>query len=149
MNPKPRCDNTALRTCGGHVHIGYPLELEEDPKFDLRLIQSMDLHLGIAASQIDPDITRRKLYGKAGCFRKPDTGRMEYRVLSNFWLRHPDYIRWVYEQTQAAINWACDKSNYALLDQFKDRIINIINANDSDAYQSLTKDFAIRVPRHA
>jgi len=81
-----------FRAAGGHMHFGL-----KDPIFDpdegiderTRLVVPMDILVGIPAVLIDRDlgqIERRKCYGMAGEFRLPSYG-LEYRVLSNFWLR--------------------------------------------------------------
>jgi phiEco32-like amidoligase-type 2 protein len=101
-NPRPRSSNEYLRSCGGHVHVGYP----SDAKLDkLRAVQLMDLYLGVPSVMMDQDQTRRKLYGKAGAFRNTTYG-FEYRTLSNFWLTDPKLVEWTYTQTVRAMNRA-------------------------------------------
>jgi hypothetical protein len=101
-NPKPRAKSERLRSCGGHVHVGYP---SDTPIDRLRLIQLMDLYLGVPSVIMDADQGRRELYGKAGAYREQPYG-VEYRTLSNFWLHDIKYQRWVYEQTQRAVDMA-------------------------------------------
>lgn len=101
-NPRPRARNTRLRSCGGHIHVGYPLSANIDKH---RAVQMMDLYLGVPSVMMDTDQQRRKLYGKAGCYRVTDYG-FEYRVLSNFWLKEPKYTEWAYTQTIRALNRA-------------------------------------------
>lgn len=101
-NPRPRAKSERLRSCGGHIHVGYPTSTNIDP---LRAIQLMDLYLGVPSVLMDEDQQRRQLYGKAGSFRKTDYG-FEYRTLSNFWLREPKLTEWAYTQTIRALNRA-------------------------------------------
>lgn len=101
-NPKPRSKNIRLRSCGGHIHVGYPMD---EPVHLLRAIQLMDLYLGVPSILMDADTTRRELYGKAGAFRKQPYG-FEYRVLSNFWLAKPALHKWAYNQTVRAMEAA-------------------------------------------
>lgn len=101
-NPRPRADNPNLRSCGGHIHIGWPLSAKIDR---LRLIQLMDLYLGVPSVMMDEDQGRRQLYGKAGAYR-PQPWGAEYRTLSNFWLRDKDHMKWAYEQTIRAVDRA-------------------------------------------
>lgn len=88
-----------LRTAGGHLHVG----LGGEPDVDLlqRVIRNMDVALGLPSVLMDSDVRRRTLYGKASCCRVKPYG-VEYRTLSNFWLRSEDTMRWAYRQTLLA-----------------------------------------------
>jgi hypothetical protein len=74
------------RSAGGHIHLG----LEEYLKpLHARLVPLMDIIVGNTCVMIDRDpeaATRRLHYGRAGEHRLPKHG-LEYRTLSNFWLR--------------------------------------------------------------
>lgn len=63
----------------------------------------MDVFLGVPSIIIDPDTERRKLYGKAGCFRLQPWG-VEYRVLSSYMMKNDNFIRYVYKQTMTAVS---------------------------------------------
>lgn len=81
-------DPTTFRTrsAGGHVHVGLP---ETMKKRALRLVPIFDSIIGNTCVMIDRDpmaVERRKTYGRAGEHRLPSHG-IEYRTLSNFWLR--------------------------------------------------------------
>ena len=78
----------AWRFAGGHVHIGYT---DEDlgwspPDFVVAAI--CDVHIGVPmiAHMYDLQGERRKFYGTPGRYRPTRYG-IEYRVLSNQWLR--------------------------------------------------------------
>lgn len=102
VNNKPYCANKNFRTCGGHIHFGLTQE-EQTQENIIRIIRNMDETLGVWSVIVDQDTERRKLYGKAGAFRfQPHGG--EYRVLSNFWIFHPELISEVWDRTQFAIN---------------------------------------------
>lgn len=101
-NPRPRSPNERLRSCGGHIHVGYPSDTNIDKH---RAIQLMDFYLGVPSILMDTDTQRRKLYGKAGCYRETEYG-FEYRTLSNFWLKDPKLVEWAYTQTIRALNRA-------------------------------------------
>jgi hypothetical protein len=76
------------RTAGGHIHLGLPANLNVDPIRE-RLVPILDVVLGNTCVMIDRDPyapERRKNYGRAGEYRLPKHG-LEYRTLSNFWLR--------------------------------------------------------------
>ena len=74
------------RSAGGHIHLG--LEAYLIPHH-ARLVPLMDIIVGNTCVMIDRDpeaATRRLHYGRAGEHRLPKHG-LEYRTLSNFWLR--------------------------------------------------------------
>ncbi len=130
----PPDNNTNLRSCGGHIHIGYsnPNEVTSE-----EIIRALDLFLGVPSMQIDKDTERRKLYGKAGAFRFKDYG-VEYRVLSNFWISDINNIGWVFEQVNRAVEFL-NKGNSALTD--KDDIVKAINNNDKEAQEHLIQKY--------
>jgi hypothetical protein len=72
----------------------------------LRMIKLMDLFVGIPSVIIDclPDAkARRKLYGKAGCFRPKPAYGVEWRTASNFWIGSPRLTSLVYKLTSLAV----------------------------------------------
>lgn len=97
VNPRPHAEDFTLRSCGGHVHIGTTLDKR-------KVIQAMDLFLGVPSVVLDPDEKRRLLYGKAGAYRPKDYG-CEYRTLSNFWLWKDTLKEWVFNRTQQAVEF--------------------------------------------
>jgi hypothetical protein len=88
-----------FRTGAGHVHIGWTKDADcQDPghvEACVMLAQQMDYYLGLGSLWYDGDQKRRELYGAPGAFRIKPYG-MEYRVLSNAWLRSEKLMRWVY-----------------------------------------------------
>lgn len=104
-NTKPNAD-VPFRTAAGHVHIGWTehQDIHDEGHFALccDLTQVLDLYLGVPSVLLDPDTKRRSLYGAAGAFRCKEYG-LEYRVLSNFWLKSKATIEWVYKQVIAAV----------------------------------------------
>lgn len=114
QNEKPFCGSQVFRSCGGHVHVG---GIQEDGKpipgmeflleFEgkLAMVRAMDVMLGIPSTILDCSkaaVARRELYGKAGCHRIPDHG-VEYRTLSNYWLKSPELVMLVYSLTNDAV----------------------------------------------
>jgi hypothetical protein len=104
-NPKP--DNkTTMRTASGHIHIGFCENA--DPHSDehmircATLVKQLDVYLGLTSLLFDSDVKRRKMYGAAGAFRPKPYG-VEYRVLSNAWVLTDDRMRFVFNQTQKAV----------------------------------------------
>lgn len=91
-NKKPN-PYQSLRTAAGHVHIGV------DDADVVHLVKCLDLFLGVPSVVLDHDTERRSMYGKAGCYRPKPYG-VEYRTLSNFWLKEPSLMQWVFNTTK-------------------------------------------------
>jgi len=133
-NPRPHAPSQALRSCGGHIHVGTDLE-------SIHLVRAMDLFLGCPSTILDKDTKRRQLYGKAGCYRKKTYG-IEYRTLSNFWIGSEELIKWVYDQTERAIAYVSDKGKEITWPgALSGKIQSCINNNDRDAYMLLDEEF--------
>lgn len=104
-NPRP--DQAELfRTGAGHVHIGVteganPSDMEY-MGICCGAVKLMDWFLGIPSLLFDDNDERRRMYGKAGAFRPKSYG-LEYRTLSNVWLRKESTRKWVYWATQQAV----------------------------------------------
>ncbi len=98
INPAPN-PNTKIRTCGGHIHVGY-----ENPEIEnqVALIRAMDLFVGVPSIVLDPDTIRKARYGRAGAFRPKGYGA-EYRVASNYWIKNKPLREWAFQQTQRAV----------------------------------------------
>ena len=108
-NFPPDLGETNLRTCGGHLHIAFD-QAEEDQYNRAYMTRVMDLLAGIPSVLMDNDIQRRTLYGKAGAHRPKFVQNgdayngVEYRTLSNFWLRSVKHIGWAYSTVERAVN---------------------------------------------
>jgi hypothetical protein len=94
-----------LRSCGGHVHVGYVsgsgnhFLLHKIGK--MLTVKMMDIFHGVIFTVLDADDRanmRRKLYGKVGCYRPTEYG-IEYRTLSNCWIKSPQMTKLVYHLT--------------------------------------------------
>ncbi len=103
------------RTAGYHIHLGAPKDryssfgehnarytvaerVLKTPEEHIKLVQTCDLFVGLVGVLFDDseDTKWRRLtmgYGRAGEFRAQPHG-FEYRVLSNFPLRHPT-LAWI------------------------------------------------------
>lgn len=145
VNPPPD-NNTNLRTAAGHIHIGWGSGFDiNDPAHFLGCCQftrQLDVFLGLSSLLFDDDKERRKLYGQPGAFRPKSYG-LEYRVLSNFWLKHPALQEMVYDLVHIAYNRLLllgheevspDRPGYYLyqlgLRFDQDLLINTINNSD-------------------
>jgi hypothetical protein len=96
-NPRPNCSNPFLRSAGGHVHVTFSGTNADKVMFGRRL----DATLGLWSVINDPDTRRKELYGKAGAIRFKPYG-IEYRVLSNFWLKNTNLMSKVWYLVEIA-----------------------------------------------
>lgn len=138
-NPRPNADGT-LRTFGGHVHVSWEkADSKNDKEFVQRLIFFMDLYLGVPSILYDNDTLRRSLYGSAGSFRYKPYG-VEYRSLSNFWLRSEALQKWVFRNTRRAFEMAQTELD---ISEDLDRIRNCINASDITEARMLVDEYMV------
>lgn len=127
----------SYRSAGGHIHIGHEndratVEAFKTPK---DVIQLLDILVGNTCVLLDRDegnIIRRKVYGKAGEYRVPAHG-LEYRTLSNFWLRSYQMMSFVLGMVRFAVNIAASSPEakaalFAAVDM--EDIERAINQND-------------------
>lgn len=107
-NPRPET-NEPFRTGAGHLHVGWD---ENVPIFDpahfhdcMMLTKQLDAALFIPSLLWDKDEKRRTLYGKYGSFRPKSYG-VEYRPLSNSWVRLPSVQRWLFDTIELVTHCA-------------------------------------------
>lgn len=105
--PNPRPDgNVNFRTGAGHIHIGWceGVDITNPDHLEacMTVVKQLDWSLGLLATKYDTDERRRSLYGNWGAFRPKPYG-VEYRVLSNAWLKSPKLVKWVYNTAYKAI----------------------------------------------
>lgn len=146
-NPKPD-ESVTFRTAAGHVHIGWGEGYDianVDHLADCRLLtRALDASLGAASVILDPDTRRRSLYGKAGAFRPKPYG-MEYRVLSNFWLRDPELMRWVFNTTKDMFHRVAD--GYIRQDRVSAPVIpQCINTSNRTKARYVLDYFGVQLP---
>lgn len=115
-----------LRCCGGHIHVGWDNPSMEDQE---NLVYALDVTLGLDSLILDTDSKRRSMYGKAGSFRFKDYG-IEYRTLSNFWIRNDKLISWVYDRVMKAIDLVNTGEITEIVDKYSEEIQSIIDNND-------------------
>lgn len=136
-NPKPKADDASLRSCGGHVHMGFDageVELR-------RLIKCCDMFMGVPSVLMDKDERRKLLYGKRGAYREKSFGG-EYRVMSNFWTFEDRLTQWVGDNAIRAFEAA--KSPFAV-DEFDEAILDAIDNNNKEAAAFLAKQHNLEV----
>lgn len=94
-----------FRTGAGHIHVGFAEAYDptESGHFSVcaRLVRQLDCILYPTSLLWDYDQKRRELYGRIGSFRPKFYG-VEYRSLSNAYLREKAIQRWVFRATKTA-----------------------------------------------
>lgn len=154
-NDPPFCDNPALRTCGGHIHVGFNSGDGNDFLLDAYgkadTVRMMDVFHGIISVVLDNSeqaIARRKLYGKAGCHRPvmKDMGGLydgvEYRVLSNFWFKTPELVMLIDSLTQDVLKIMRENKHIELINAIGEkRIRNTIDTGDTQEAELIIDKF--------
>lgn len=134
-----------MRTASGHVHIGWTNDADPNSPDHISMAQAavkqMDFYLGLPSLAYDDDTERREMYGKAGCCRYKTYG-VEYRTLSNAWLKSEALMRWVFRNTVKGMDELV-KGN-ALFDKYGD-IQAIINNSDKKEAMKIVKAENIEV----
>lgn len=137
-NPRPRADDPTLRSCGGHVHVGYTFNTRKDV---INFIKHMDMAT-IGSVLMDKGEKRRQLYGKPGAFRYKPYG-CEYRSLSNFWVFESRLTDWVWDATEMALDaWQNNKFD---VDANRDLILDAINNGNKAAATQLIDKYNLLV----
>jgi hypothetical protein len=142
-NVKPNGERP-MRTASGHVHIGWGENLTQDlchESMCQAAVKQMDFFLGLPSLAYDNDTLRREMYGKSGCFRPKSYG-VEYRTLSNAWLKSETLMRWVFRNAQAGMQRLV--SGDSLAERHGD-IQAIINNSDKKAAMKICKQENIEV----
>ena len=105
VNPRPD-GKVNFRTGAGHVHIGWGNDFDIGDPNHLEaccmVVKQLDYYLGLGSLLYEPDNRRRTMYGAAGAFRPKSYG-VEYRVLSNAWLKDEKLMSWVYRNNITGI----------------------------------------------
>jgi len=163
------------RSAGGHIHLGNAyhsyvnkdgtLKYKDDKAFtssgqigirtekalkqDVEtMVKMLDIVVGNTCVLLDRDPAnkeRRKNYGRAGEHRRKDYG-LEYRTLSNFWLRSYQLMSFVTGMCRLAVllvDQSTPENDYvkAIFDVVDmDDVVKAINENDFDlAYANFSK----------
>lgn len=140
QNDPPCAADPTFRSCGAHIHVGtdgsdgnsFLLEFEGK----LLAVKVMDCIHGLISTVLDSSkesIDRRKLYGKPGAHRPKDYG-VEYRVLSNYWLKSPITVMLMYHLTQDALSVIREGKAEGLIEAIgADQVKSIITQGDAEA----------------
>lgn len=131
---QPPDQHPVMRTAAGHIHMGWtegqhPLDVQH---FDncCSVIKEADYYVGLPSLILDPDNTRKEMYGKAGAFRPKRYGA-EYRTPSNYWLKSDKLMELVFNN----IHMAYDSfiNGCKMYSQFVTTAKDIIDNNDREA----------------
>lgn len=153
MNEKPWCGSSGFRSCGAHIHVGglnddgTPIEGLEfllDFKGKIAMVKGMDLFHGTVSATLDNSeaaIRRRELYGKAGSHRPTEYG-VEYRVLSNYWMKTPTLVMLMDSMTRDVAELVGSGNLEAILAEVGEHELqNIINDGDVEAAQKIVNEY--------
>lgn len=163
-NPRPNAA-TGLRTGAGHLHIGWDKDIPADHPDHIAVccdfVKTLDLYVGLASIILDPDPTRRTLYGKAGAFRPKSYG-VEYRTPSNAWLGSATARQFIFMTLNKAINAQLQNGkvsfnydrylSHCVGEQYRSKgkycVERIINESDVEtAYYVLQQFLGVSVPQ--
>ena len=133
MPNEPPDNQKPMRTAAGHVHVGWrdaePINLQHLEECRL-IAKQLDYILGVPSVVLDPNGERRKMYGKAGAYRPKSYG-VEYRVLSNFWLKTDALMAWVFESTKHGFELLVEQG-INLSEMYGETAKQIIDGNDKE-----------------
>lgn len=139
-NPVSSAARSTLRSAGVHIHCGYN---QHNIDTSLTMLRYMDAFVGVPSVIYDTDSERRKLYGKAGCFRLCEYG-FEWRVLSSYWIANPSRLSFIWKQIMYAL--------YAFENDFhlpySNDIIDVIDNNNIEKAQQLIKKYTLIYPKN-
>lgn len=146
VNVKPN-GQRPMRTASGHVHIGWTQDKDIHSEDHLQqcnmAVRQMDFFLGLPSLEYDKDTERREMYGKAGCCRYKSYG-VEYRTLSNAWLKSEELMRWVH---RAAVRGMKElMSGNSLAEKYGD-VQSIINTSDLTEARKIIQHAGLEVCR--
>lgn len=134
-----------MRTAGGHVHLSWR-NPDRHPMYRIQVVRALDIYLGLPSVLLDHDQMRRNHYGQLGAFRPKKYG-VEYRTLSNFWLKSPAYTQWVWDSTTYAMSNLRRVTDYISRgDLTLNRLNGMVLAGDEKGIKSLMKLFRVRMP---
>lgn len=122
-----------VRSAGGHIHLG---GLALSGEHYVPLLDALVGNTFVLLDRHPRMAERREVYGRAGEFRlpkshDPNTHRLEYRTLSNFWLQSPVFTGLALGLARQAVSYV----DSGVGDEILSRVtiwdaVEAINAND-------------------
>jgi len=144
INPIPESDDPYLRCAGGHIHVGWTTDMPLSDEIHVNncrdLVKQLDWYIGAPLVRKDPDLTRRKLYGKAGAYRPKSYG-VEYRVPSNIWIASKVNRLFVWNRLQRAINQMQRSELSKRAEDWNEDLRELINTGNTEVQQRLEANF--------
>lgn len=135
INPRP-CADGLMRTAAGHIHIGWTEGIDpfDEDHFEdcCTVVRQLDYYLGLHSLFWDKDVIRRTLYGQPGAFRPKPYG-VEYRVLSNQWLKSDELMVFIYDVSIKAVREL--QNGRSLVKEFGDFARECIINNDNQWFR--------------
>lgn len=119
------------RSAGGHIHLGSaPTSNAGRAVRNYRMIVPLlDALVGNTCVLMDRDVAnkeRRKVYGRAGEYRETQFG-VEYRTLSNFWLKSYPLMSFVFSMGRFAVNVLANSTKE---ENYAKEILSTVNRTD-------------------
>jgi len=132
--------HTLERYAGGHIHIGYP-----SPNVDKneKIVKWMDIYTGLPSVFLDEDDKRKKYYGTPGRYREKSFG-VEYRTLSNWWIKTPKLREWIFKQAEKA--YYAVENNIIIGESFERSVQDAISTNNRESAMILMTHFDVIKP---
>jgi hypothetical protein len=148
QNEPPCATDASFRSCGAHIHVGTTGDDENafllDFEGKINTVKAMDCIHGIVSTILDSGedaLARRQLYGKPGAHRPKDYG-VEYRVLSNYWLKSPVTVMMMYHLTQDALKVVREGKVQALVETIGEtEVKSIITEGNVEAAKKVVNDY--------
>ena len=114
----------------------------------LLIVKTLDIFLGVPGIHLYKDIRRKHRYGKAGAFRVKRYGEfdgVEYRVLSNFWVKSEEFRKWAFNSIQKAVTFLNrqDDDPVRHVTKQEPNVIHAINSNDTELLSYFISRFPI------
>lgn len=136
MNPPPSSKNMALRSAGGHIHVGFNgTKLQK-----IEFTKLLDLTVGVYLAARDPDKNRKELYGKAGTIRFKKYG-IEYRTPSNWWTATEQQIGRIWALVEHAFNLYQD--NFSIPEKEERDLLDAINNNNLEKARHFERKYGL------
>lgn len=152
VNDPPCAADASFRSCGAHIHVGTTGKDENTFLLDdlgkIHMVRVMDCIHGIISTVLDSSqeaIDRRQLYGSPGSHRPKDYG-VEYRALSNFWLKSPVTVMLMYELTQDALTVVRGNMTDDLINNMGEHEVRrVINEGDAESAMKMIETHLIPI----
>jgi len=150
INEPPNAE-VNFRTGAGHIAIGWAEDIPTTNKMFKQICAAMarelDATIGVASLLFDNDKKRRTLYGKAGCFRPKPFG-VEYRTLSNKWVKNQRLTTFVYDCALIAVRNMMYIDERPLISTQAPEIREIINENNVKEAIYFLEHYKLMFPHH-